>query len=85
MKSDPVCGMDVPEDGKFRQDYAGQRYYFCSDSCLSKFNADPVQYKSAGSALDSDTAIYTCPMHPEVKQQGPGRCPKCGMFLEPEK
>lgn len=83
MKTDPVCGMDVAEDSKYQYEHAEQRYHFCSESCLQKFKADPGQYKSQASG--DDHALYTCSMHPEVVQQGPGRCPKCGMFLELKK
>src|SRR6185436_15976009 len=67
----------------------GTTYYFCSDHCLRKFSADPARYVKAETAnvpappLD-EGATYTCPMHPEVRQVGPGTCPKCGMALEPE-
>jgi P-type Cu+ transporter len=87
---DPVCGMTVAADSPRRFAFDGTTYYFCSDSCLKKFSADPAKYvaKSAEpapppTAVDM-TATYTCPMHPEIRQQGPGVCPKCGMALEPE-
>jgi Cu+-exporting ATPase len=88
MVKDPVCGMDVdPHTAKFRADHAGRTYYFCAAGCRTKFVADPKKY------LDKDAqrhepvpegTIYTCPMHPEVRQVGPGSCPICGMALEPE-
>ena len=96
---DPVCGMDVSEDSEHHTAYNGQSYYFCSTSCLGKFEADPEGYTkpdassdelqqghdhSQGETSDADSALYTCPMHPEVEQQGPGACPKCGMALEPK-
>lgn len=84
---DPVCGMDVdPATAKHQTDHAGTTYYFCSAGCRTKFESDPAKYlappKQKGPAAD-DTAIYTCPMHPEVRQVGPGSCPICGMALEP--
>lgn len=76
---DPVCGMDVtPESSAGTATHATQTYYFCSRNCLAKFEADPSKY--AASNADEE---YTCPMHPEVRQSGPGSCPKCGMALEP--
>jgi Cu+-exporting ATPase len=66
---------------------ADERYYFCSAGCLEKFRAAPEQYLDSGAqepAQQQETRIYTCPMHPEVRQTGPGTCPKCGMALEPE-
>jgi P-type Cu+ transporter len=85
---DPVCGMDVdPKDasgGSAR--YAGKTYWFCSVSCREKFVTDPKRYAgpspSAASPASADEAVYTCPMHPEIRQRGPGSCPKCGMALE---
>jgi P-type Cu+ transporter len=85
---DPVCGMTVQPNEKFVV-HDGKTYYFCSPGCVTKFRADPARYleKSARSApadlVPADT-IYTCPMHPEVRQVGFGTCPKCGMALEPE-
>jgi Cu+-exporting ATPase len=79
--------MLVSSDSEYHYDYAGKHYYFCSDHCLRKFKEHPEKY------LDKETSpspekynkliTYTCPMHPEIKQQGPGNCPKCGMALEP--
>jgi heavy metal translocating P-type ATPase len=66
--------------------YRGTTYYFCSEHCRTKFNADPASFlkpKSSPATAASTDAIYTCPMHPEVRQVGPGACPKCGMALEP--
>ncbi len=85
---DPVCGMDVhPDDaGGGSYSYKNQTFYFCSPSCREKFKKHPVKYvaESRPSApATSDAAIYTCPMHPEVRRQGPGSCPICGMALEP--
>jgi Cu+-exporting ATPase len=84
---DPVCGMTVKTSTHLRTDYDGHTYYFCAPGCLAKFQADPVRFlhpqpAALSSSGDMD-AIYTCPMHPEVRQQGPGACPVCGMALEP--
>ena len=87
---DPVCGMHVnPETSKHRFDYSGATYHFCSNGCRTKFEADPVKYldKSKAEAANTPVAagtIFTCPMHPEIRQVGPGSCPICGMALEPE-
>ncbi len=84
---DPVCGMSVdPATARHRAVHAGESYYFCSAGCRTKFVASPGSYLApAGpSAADADAgAVYTCPMHPEVRQVGPGSCPICGMALEP--
>lgn len=84
---DPVCGMDVdPATAKHKTDHAGATYYFCSAGCRTKFEGDPAKYLAplAPKATAADgKAIYTCPMHPEVRQIGPGSCPICGMALEP--
>ena len=86
---DPVCGMSVdPSTAKHKTEHAGSTYYFCCAGCLTKFTADPARYL-AGTAAPAvkappiPGAIYTCPMHPEVRQVGPGACPICGMGLEP--
>jgi Cu+-exporting ATPase len=86
---DPICGMMIePAEAAGRVDYKGQNYFFCSKNCLERFRADPEKYlKSslssvAPAALDAET-IYTCPMHPEIRQNGPGTCRICGMALEP--
>ncbi|HEV8415823.1 MAG TPA: copper-translocating P-type ATPase [Bryobacteraceae bacterium] len=85
---DPVCGMDVtPETAAGSFEYQGQTYYFCAKSCLAKFQADPLKYlapKPAELPANSKDVEYTCPMHPEVIQIGPGTCPICGMALEPK-
>ncbi len=85
---DPVCGMSVdPHTTPHRHTHQGHPYYFCSADCRSKFAADPARYVSAGAASAPPVpagAIYTCPMHPEIRQPGPGACPICGMALEPE-
>lgn len=85
---DPVCGMSVdPNAGKPCFDFKGKTYHFCSNGCRTKFEADPIRYLDKSTAPKADVpkdAIYTCPMHPEVRQVGPGSCPICGMALEPE-
>ena len=85
---DPVCGMSVdPATAKHRAEHAGQDFFFCSAGCRTKFVADPDRYlnpaEDAAEPVPEGT-IYTCPMHPEVRQVGPGSCPICGMALEPE-
>jgi len=73
---------------KYEHSHAGRRWYFCSRHCLDKFAAEPERYakvagKPAPPPVATPGAIYTCPMHPEIRQAGPGNCPKCGMALEP--
>ncbi|NII09101.1 heavy metal translocating P-type ATPase [Oleiagrimonas sp. C23AA] len=83
---DPVCGMKTdPEHPKHRTEVDGQAYHFCSARCREKFEADPQAYLGdAPPQPKADPgAVYTCPMHPEIEQIGPGDCPKCGMALEP--
>jgi Cu+-exporting ATPase len=82
---DPVCGMSVdPHTTQHRAEHAGRTYYFCSGGCRTKFLADPERYLSPEAAEPvRPDAIYTCPMHPEIRQVGPGSCPICGMALEP--
>jgi Cu+-exporting ATPase len=88
--TDPVCGMKVdPAAAKHRFAYRGQAYFFCSARCRTRFEAEPEKYlapKDSGLTEPAAPAgaIYTCPMHPEVRQVGPGSCPICGMALEPE-
>ena len=85
---DPVCGMTIsPGDAVCHADYRGHTYYFCSQSCLEQFRADPGRFveserKQPAALMDSE-AEYTCPMHPQIRQKGPGTCPICGMALEP--
>ncbi len=84
---DPVCGMLVdPATAKHKAAHEGKDYFFCSARCREKFEANPAQYlgdaKPAAPAMPAGT-IYTCPMHPEIRQVGPGACPLCGMALEP--
>jgi Cu+-exporting ATPase len=84
---DPVCGMDVTPASPHAHAHAGTVFYFCSAGCKTKFAADPGRYVTptapAASQPAPDGVIYTCPMHPEVRQAVPGSCPKCGMALEP--
>ena len=90
--TDPVCGMSTDQEGKFiHHQHDGTSYYFCSDHCLTTFKTDPEKFtgkiEEAASAVKhthDSGHVYTCPMHPEVEQQGPGSCPKCGMALEPK-
>jgi Cu+-exporting ATPase len=85
---DPVCGMSVDAQATAHSySFAGRTHYFCSAGCRTRFAADPEKYLGSdaskrGSAPVAET-IYTCPMHPEVRQSGPGTCPICGMALEP--
>ncbi len=84
---DPVCGMTVdPATAKHKAAHRGHDYYFCSAGCRTKFVADPAKYLEANAKAAEPVAagtIYTCPMHPEIRQEGPGSCPICGMALEP--
>jgi len=88
---DPVCGMRVdPATAKQRAVHAAETYYFCSEGCWKKFTADPQRYIAGDQAhahrhapAKVADAIYTCPMHPQIRQKGPGHCPICGMALEP--
>jgi P-type Cu+ transporter len=88
--TDPVCGMTVdPAKSPHRHDHRHTTYRFCSAGCRSKFASDPDKYLDDAKAGPTAKAvpegtIYTCPMHPEVRQIGPGSCPICGMALEPE-
>jgi Cu+-exporting ATPase len=84
---DPVCGMMVdPHSAKHRHAHHGRTYYFCNPRCREKFIAEPDKYLSGEQAKEDVPAgtTYTCPMHPEIRQVGPGSCPICGMALEPE-
>jgi len=84
---DPVCGMKVdPATSRFQHFLRGRNYYFCSAGCRSKFAADPAKYLEETAAVPEAPAgtIFTCPMHPEIREVGPGVCPICGMALEPE-
>ena len=89
---DPVCGMNVPEQSPHYLQHAGKMFYFCSAGCKGKFAENPTQYHQSNpvntepvtAEINATGTIYTCPMHPEVRQDKPGVCPKCGMSLEPE-
>jgi P-type Cu+ transporter len=86
---DPVCGMTVdPATTAYHTTHQGTEYYFCSARCKERFIADPQKYLSSESKVAEVAApagtIYTCPMHPQIRQEGPGTCPICGMALEPE-
>ncbi|HEY7173233.1 MAG TPA: heavy metal translocating P-type ATPase [Vicinamibacterales bacterium] len=89
---DPVCGMTIDRaDSVGEHEYRGTTYYFCNPHCLEQFREDPERYldrsrkeAEAGARIGvASDAEYTCPMDPEVRQIGPGPCPKCGMALEP--
>lgn len=93
---DPVCGMKVdPESANYRYELAGATYFFCSERCLQRFTADPDRWLNPSSAqagrhpstselaVAPEDTIWTCPMHPQVRRNGPGACPICGMALEP--
>ena len=84
---DPVCGMSVdPATTAHRAAHEGEDYFFCSAGCRTKFIADPERYRGDRPEPEAAIpgAIYTCPMHPQIRQEGPGSCPICGMALEPE-
>jgi P-type Cu+ transporter len=89
---DPVCGMVVTRDSPHKHDYQDKSYYFCSRGCQEKFRANPEAFLKPVAVpvdLPADKSVaqpageFTCPMHPEIRQNGPGICPKCGMALEP--
>ncbi len=87
--TDVVCGMEIDPATAARQlGYRGHNYYFCNENCLERFRNNPEEYlkpvsERKGAPSTPAGNIYTCPMHPEVRQEGPGDCPKCGMALEP--
>ena len=85
---DPVCGMLVdPHGTAHRAEHGGKTFYFCSGKCQAKFAADPLRYIGGTPPIPNanpEGTIWTCPMHPEVRQDHPGACPICGMALEPE-
>ncbi len=96
VQRDPVCGMDIASGSGIRHVHDGRLFVFCSEGCLARFKADPARYVGTVAAQPVDAAKvaqragevdgsagYTCPMHPEIRQAGPGSCPKCGMALEP--
>ena len=81
---DPVCGMTVdPGTAKHKAEHKGHTYYFCSAGCRTKFVAAPAKYLDKVEEPVAAGTIYTCPMHPQIRQVGPGSCPICGMALEP--
>jgi Cu+-exporting ATPase len=85
---DPVCGMTVSPTTKHRVTHDGHEYLFCNPRCAEKFRVDPARYLQPAEVAPAAPAaapgaVYTCPMHPEVRQIGPGSCPICGMALEP--
>jgi Cu+-exporting ATPase len=93
LNIDPICGMTVPSDSHRNIEYEGKTYYFCSDHCLTRFGEDPGSFLAASPSsparadhhheMHTDiSGQYTCPMHPEILQDHPGDCPKCGMALE---
>jgi P-type Cu+ transporter len=88
--TDPVCGMKVDTaNSRHHHQHEGRDYVFCSASCRSRFVADPQQHlkkpaRASAAAPALEGTVYTCPMHPEIRQIGPGACPICGMALEPE-
>src|SRR5579871_5601319 len=82
VTKDPVCGMTVdPQNTRHRATCSGADYFFCSAGCRTKFEADPARYLATEASPPRPEApagtIYTCPMHPEVRQVGPGSCPIC--------
>jgi Cu+-exporting ATPase len=90
VEKDPVCGMDVePQSAAGSYEHDGRTYYFCCEPCLERFREDPAKFLTGGvSEAESPMGVgkgslYTCPMDSEVRQEGPGACPKCGMALEP--
>jgi Cu+-exporting ATPase len=96
LEKDPVCGMNVdPSAAAATVSHIGKTYYFCSRGCADKFQADAARYLSGGGSHTtvppatkptsaSGVPAYVCPMDPEIRQDRPGACPKCGMGLEPE-
>ena len=86
--TDPVCGMAVdPAKAAHTHEHADRRYYFCSAGCRTKFAADLQRYLEKNNPAPqqaAEGAVFTCPMHPQIRQSGPGACPICGMALEPE-
>jgi P-type Cu2+ transporter len=86
-ETDPVCGMKVAANPEKSVEHERRRYFFCSQRCVDRFRANPAQYVDAQPPAPVSTeaagVIYTCPMHPQIRQVGPGNCPICGMALEP--
>ena len=88
LAKDPVCGMNVnPQTARFKHEHTGRTYYFCAQGCLDRFRAAPEKYlpgaPKPAAAPQPAGAVYTCPMHPEVREHAPVPCPKCGMALDP--
>ncbi|MFA5042891.1 MAG: heavy metal translocating P-type ATPase [Kiritimatiellia bacterium] len=83
MTKDPICGMTVNESSPLRAERGGRVFYFCGDHCRRKFLSTSAIAKHEGKP-QGKAVYYTCPMHPEVRQDHSGDCPKCGMALEPE-
>ncbi|RYD89492.1 MAG: YHS domain-containing protein, partial [Sphingobacteriales bacterium] len=87
--TDPVCGMRVAAKPERTIEYNGTDYHFCSAGCMTKFQANPQAYLAPKNAEQTPVplapvgTIYTCPMHPEIREPKPGNCPICGMALEP--
>lgn len=85
---DPVCGMSVGGSSSWKTQYEDKEYHFCSEKCLKSFEANPAKNVSEEETVAPspvvEGAVYTCPMHPQIKQDHPGSCPICGMALEPE-
>ncbi len=90
VQIDPVCGMEVSLDSSVKSEYENRVFRFCSQRCKDRFSATPLKFIGEGKEANHPAssmalgAWYICPMHPEVRQKGPGVCPKCGMALEPE-
>ena len=85
---DPVCGMAVdPAAAKHRREHAGRTYYFCSNRCRERFEAEPARYLTPPASEPhrpvTGEDLWTCPMHPQIVRKEPGSCPICGMALEP--
>ena len=92
--TDPVCGMKVPANSPHVAQHAGRRYLFCCDGCRTRFLSDPARFANPPDAASQPAggtapeaaapgAVYTCPMHPEIRRDERGSCPLCGMALEP--
>lgn len=88
LKIDPVCKMSVDPKSARSFSFENENFFFCSEKCLTRFKASPVQFvrppASGQTSASGSTEIYTCPMHPQIEKQGPGSCPICGMALEPK-
>src|SRR5262245_18441455 len=81
---DPVCGMTVDPKTALSHVHAGTTYYFCNPRCREKFQKNPAAFLTTPEKPPkAGTGLYTCPMHPEIRQVGPGSCPICGMALDP--